>query len=200
MEKEMEKENNEQKLVILKKYFDKWVLLSNLYKYIGKAKNEEEKKQKFFGTLNMINGLSSYTKRQVHKNTKEPIANYLKDLLKQKILYKIMTNIRKKCLDILLRKKFNQWRLATNRKKLYKQRSILMERKKEKILIKLNKKSHNLTNDNNKEDSINNNHFLKSKNKTSRNNFKLNYTNYTSREELKNSNLDSYINSKIKIR
>ena len=29
-----------------------------------------------------------------------------------------MTNIRKKCLDILLRKKFNQWRLATNRKKL----------------------------------------------------------------------------------
>ena len=112
------KENNEQKLVILKKYFDKWVLLSNLYKYIGKAKNEEEKKQKFFGTLNMINGLSSYTKRQVHKNTKEPITNYLKDLLKQKILYKIMTNIRKKCLDILLRKKFNQWRLATNRKKL----------------------------------------------------------------------------------
>jgi hypothetical protein len=32
------KEYNEQKLVILKKYFDKWVLLSNLYKYIGKAK------------------------------------------------------------------------------------------------------------------------------------------------------------------
>ena len=86
------------------------------------------------------------------------------------------------------------------KKKLYKQRTLLMERKKEKILIKLNKKSHNLTNDNNKEDSINNNRFLKSKNKTSRNNFKLNYTNYTSREELKNSNLDSYINSKRKIK
>ena len=50
------KEYNENKLTILKKYFDKWVLISKLYKYIGKAKNSEEKRQKFFGTLNMING------------------------------------------------------------------------------------------------------------------------------------------------
>ena len=112
------KEYNENKLTILKKYFDKWVLISKLYKYIGKAKNSEEKRQKFFGTLNMINGLSSLAKRQVHKNTKEPITNYLKDLLKQKLLYKIMNNIRKKCLDILLRNKLHKWHLAAKRKKL----------------------------------------------------------------------------------
>ena len=112
------KEYNEQKLVILKKYLDKWILLSNLLKYIGKAKNEEEKRQKFFGTLNMINGLSSLAKRQVHKNTKEPITNYLKDLLKQKILYKIVHNIRKKCLDIILRNYLNKWKSAVNKKKL----------------------------------------------------------------------------------
>ena len=112
------KEYNEQKLVILKKYFDKWVLLSNLYKYIGKAKNEEEKRQKFFGTLNMINGLSSLAKRQVHKNTKEPITNYLKDLLKQKILYKIVNNLRKKCLDIILRNYLHKWNSTANKKKL----------------------------------------------------------------------------------
>ena len=112
------KEYKEKKLVILKKYFDKWVLLSNLYKYIGKAKNTEEKRQKFFGTLNMINGLSSLTKRQVHKNTKEPITNYLKDLLKQKILYKIVNNIRKKCLDIILRNNLHKWHLIAKQKKL----------------------------------------------------------------------------------
>ena len=112
------KEYNENKLMILKKYFDKWVLLSNLYKYIGKAKNSEEKRQKFFGTLNMINGLSSLTKRQVHKNTKEPITNYLKDLLKQKILYKIVNNIRKKGLDIILRNKLHKWHLIAKQKKL----------------------------------------------------------------------------------
>ena len=112
------KEYYQQKLVLLKKYFDKWVLLSNLYKYIGKAKNEEEKRQKFFGTLNMINGLSSLAKRQVHKNTKEPITNYLKDLLKQKMLYKIVNNIRKKCLEIILRNTLHKWSLAANKKKL----------------------------------------------------------------------------------
>ena len=66
----------------------------------------------------MINGLSSLAKRQVHKNTREPITNYLKDLLKQKLLYKILNNIRKKCLDIILRNKLHKWHLAAKRKKL----------------------------------------------------------------------------------
>ena len=112
------KVDNENKLTLLKKYFDKWVLLSNLYKYIGKAQNAEEKRQKFFGTLNMINGLSSLTKRQVFKNTKEPISNYLKDLLKQKILIKIIKNIRKKCIELILRNKLNKWRMAVQKQKL----------------------------------------------------------------------------------
>ena len=102
------KADNENKLVLLKKYFDKWVLLSNLYKYIGKAQNAEEKRQKFLGTLNMINGLSSLSKRQVYKNTREPIGNYLKVLLKQKKLIKIVKNIHKKCLDLLLKNKLNK--------------------------------------------------------------------------------------------
>ena len=111
------KVDNESKLTLLKKYFDKWVLLSNLYKYIGKAQNAEEKRQKFFGTLNMINGLSSLSKRHVYKNTREPIGNYLKDLLKQKILIKIIKNIKKKCLELLLRNKLNKWRMAVQQKK-----------------------------------------------------------------------------------
>ncbi len=112
------KADNENKLALLKKYFDKWVLLSNLYKYIGKAQNAEEKRQKFFGTLNMINGLSSLSKRQVYKNTREPIGNYLKDLLKQKILIKILKNIHKKCLDLLLKNKLNKWRIIVHKMRL----------------------------------------------------------------------------------
>ncbi len=112
------KVDNENKLTLLKKYFDKWVLLSNLYKYIGKAQNAEEKRNKFFGTLNMINGLSSLTKRHVFKNTREPISNYLKDLLKQKILIKIIKNIRKKCTELILRNNLNKWRVAVHKKKL----------------------------------------------------------------------------------
>ena len=112
------KVDNENKLNLLKKYFDKWVLLSNLYKYIGKAQNADEKRQKFFGTLNMINGLSSLTKRHVYKNTREPISNYLKDLLKQKFLIKIIKNIRQKYLELILRNKLNQWRMNVQKKKL----------------------------------------------------------------------------------
>jgi hypothetical protein len=112
------KADNENKLTLLKKYFDKWVLLSNLYKYIGKAQNAEEKRQKFFGTLNMINGLSSLSKRQVYKNTREPIGNYLRDLLKQKILIKIVKNIHKKCLDLLLKNKINKWRINVHKMRL----------------------------------------------------------------------------------
>ena len=110
--------DNENKLSLLKKYFDKWVLLSNLYKYIGKAQNAEEKRQKFFGTLNMINGLTSLSKRHVYKNTREPISHYLKDLLKQKILIKIIKNISKKCIELILRNKLNKWRMAVQKQKL----------------------------------------------------------------------------------
>ena len=112
------KEKNENKLSILKRYFDKWALMSNLYKYIGKAKNADEKAKKFFGTINIVNGLSSLSKRQIFKNTKEPICNYLKDLLKQKLLIKIFKKICKRCLQLKLKNYLNDWRIAANKKKL----------------------------------------------------------------------------------
>ena len=131
--------DNENKFTLLKKYFDKWVLLSNLYKYIGKAQNAEEKRQKFFGTLNMINGLSSLSKRHVYKNTKEPISNYLKDLLKQKILIKIIKNIRSKCLELILRNKLNKWRMAVQKKKLDDLKSEVFIRTINHVDSRLNK-------------------------------------------------------------
>ena len=112
------KEQDENKLYILKKYFDKWVLIKNLTKYMGKAKNAEEKRKKFFGTLNIVNGLTELTKRQIFKNTKGPIMNYLKDFLKQKLLVKIFKKKCAKDLNDKIRNTFNKWRLNTQRKKL----------------------------------------------------------------------------------
>ena len=92
--------------------------MKNLYKYIGQAKNADEKRKKFFGAMNMVNGLNSLSKRQVFKNTKGPISNYLKDLLKQKILIKIFKTICKKCLKTKLQNYLNKWRIAAIRIKL----------------------------------------------------------------------------------
>ena len=67
----IKKGDDEQRKKLLKKYLDEWILRTNLVKYIGKAKDAEEKKQKFFGTIN-INSLSILSKRTIQKNTKEP--------------------------------------------------------------------------------------------------------------------------------
>ena len=79
----IKKGDDEQRKKLLKKYLDEWILRTNLDKYIGKAKDAEEKKQKFFGTIDLINGLSNLSKRTVQKNTKEPIKNYLQELFKR---------------------------------------------------------------------------------------------------------------------
>ena len=112
------KVQKEDKLNVLRKYFDKWITMKNLYNYIGKAKNADEKAQKFFGTLNMVNGLTNLTKRQIFKNTKEPICNYLKDLLKQKYLNKIIKKICKKCLQSKMKNYLHNWRINAEKKKL----------------------------------------------------------------------------------
>ena len=75
---------DEQRKKLLRKYIDERFLWRNLVKYIGKAKNDEEKKQKFLGTINIKNSLSNLSKRTVQKNTKKPIKNYLQKLLRKK--------------------------------------------------------------------------------------------------------------------
>ena len=75
---------DEQRKKLLRKYLDERFLWRNLVKYIGKAKNDEEKKQKFLGTINIKNSLSNLSKRTVQKNTKKPIKNYLQKLLRKK--------------------------------------------------------------------------------------------------------------------
>ena len=44
------REKNESDKMLLKKYFEKWALRSSLLKYISKSNNQEEQKNKFFGS------------------------------------------------------------------------------------------------------------------------------------------------------
>ena len=113
----IKKGDDEQRKKLLKKYMDEWILRTNLAKYIGKAKDAEEKKQKFFGTLDLMNGLTKLSKRTVQKNTQEPIKNYLRELLKQKLLKKIIENKKRNNLNILLRHYLHKWKECTNQGK-----------------------------------------------------------------------------------
>ena len=114
----IKKGDDQQRKKLLKKYLDEWVLRTNLDKYIGKAKDAEAKKQKFFGTINLINGLSNLSKRSVQKNTKEPIKNYLQEILRKKLLRKILDNLRRNNFYIKLRYYLHKWKDAIHRGKL----------------------------------------------------------------------------------
>jgi len=114
----IKKGDDQQRKKLLKKYLDEWILRTNLDKYIGKAKDAEEKKKKFFGTLDMINGLTNLSKRTVQKNTKEPIKNYLQELLRRKVLKRILDNLKRNNLQIKLRYYLHKWKEAIHRGKL----------------------------------------------------------------------------------
>ena len=114
----IKKRDDEQRKKLLKKYLDEWILRTNLYKYIGKAKDAEEKKQKFFGTIDLINGLTNLSKRTVQKNTKEPNKNYLQELIIKKILIKIINNTQRNDLNIKLRHYLHKWKDAISQGKL----------------------------------------------------------------------------------
>ena len=113
----IKKGDDEQRKKILKKYMDEWIMRTNLIKYIGKAKDAEEKKQKFFGTIDLMNGLTNLSKRTVQKNTQEPIKNYLRSLLRNKLLKKILENKKRNDLNIKLRSYLHKWKDQINQGK-----------------------------------------------------------------------------------
>jgi hypothetical protein len=70
------REKNESDKMLLKKYFEKWALRSSLLKYISKSNNQEEQKNKFFGTLNIMNGLKKLTKIESLYNSTPKLREY----------------------------------------------------------------------------------------------------------------------------
>ena len=91
--------------------------------------------------MNIVNGLSTLTKRQIFKNTKGPITNYLKDLLRQKLLLKITKKICSRCLQDKIKNYLNKWRLGAKDKKLddFKLEEFINKMKNIKARIDKNK-------------------------------------------------------------
>ena len=106
----IKKANEEQKKIYLKKYFDRWNLKANLAKYIGKTKKAEDKRQKFLGAYQMLNGIKSHSKKISMKQVGTPMKNYLKEILKKKILKKIVKTRRVKKIRIEKLKIMNKWK------------------------------------------------------------------------------------------
>ena len=135
----IKKGDDVQRKKLLKKYLDEWILRTNLDKYIGKAKDAEEKKQKFFGTINLINGLSNLSKRSVQKNTKEPITNYLVELLKKKKLTKIVNSTQRNDLNIKLRHYLHKWKDTINKGKLKDFRNDIFAKNVTRVYSRMDK-------------------------------------------------------------
>ena len=113
----IKKTNEEQKRIILKKYFDRWNLKANLAKYIGKAKKSEEKRQKFLGAYQMLNGMKSHTKKVSMKQVGTPMKKYLQEILKKKLLKKIIKTKKTKNIRIEKYQILNKWKKLVQKSK-----------------------------------------------------------------------------------
>ena len=113
----IKKATEEQKRIILKKYFDRWNLKANLAKYIGKTKRAEEKRQKFLGAFQMLNGIKSHTKKISMQKAGTPIKNYLKEMLKKKLLKKIVKTRKIKTKSIEKTYFINKWKKFVQKSK-----------------------------------------------------------------------------------
>ena len=104
---------------ILKRYIDKWNLKANLYKYIGRNRKAEEKRHKFLGAYEMLNGLKLHTRKVSFKQVNIPLKKYLQEVLKKKLMKTIINNSTSKLLVLKMKNIINKWKNAI-RKARYK--------------------------------------------------------------------------------
>ena len=100
---------------ILKRYIDKWNLKANLYKYIGRNRKAEEKRHKFLGAYEMLNGLKLHTRKISFKQINIPLKKYLQDVLKKKLMKGIINNSTSKLLVIKMKNTLNKWKDAVRK-------------------------------------------------------------------------------------
>ena len=132
------RERNESDKMLLKKYFEKWALRSSLLKYISKSNNQEEQKNKFFGTLNLMNGLKKLTKRQSLNNSMPKLREYLKQKERKNKLTTLLNHSNRYKLGPK-RKAFNKWKNIINKTKFKEIKHGIMGNMYGRILSRLDK-------------------------------------------------------------
>ena len=85
---EIRKKDHSRK-TILKKYLNDWALRANLLKYMKQSQDQEGQKKKFFGALDIINGMNKLSKRNALNSSKEQLKEFLMDIIKKRKLKKV---------------------------------------------------------------------------------------------------------------
>ena len=111
----IKKGNEEQKRIILKKYMDRWNMKASLYKYVGKTKKAEEKRLKFLGAYEMLKGLKDHTKKVSFKQVGTPMKKYLQEMLRKKLMKKIINNSTSRLTTLKMKNAINKWKDAVHK-------------------------------------------------------------------------------------
>ena len=75
--------------VLLKKYLNEWSLRANLLKYMKQSEDQEGQKKKFFGALDILNGMNKLSKRTALNSSKEKLKDFLLEIIKKRKLRKV---------------------------------------------------------------------------------------------------------------
>ena len=75
--------------VLLKKYLNEWSLRANLLKYMKQSEDQEGQKKKFFGALDILNGMNKLSKRNALNSSKEKLKDFLLEIIKKRKLRKV---------------------------------------------------------------------------------------------------------------
>ena len=132
------RENDEKNKRKLKKYLDEWALKANCLKYMSKSKNAEAQKKKFFGALDMINGLNKLSKRHGLISAEPKLKDYLTEIIKQLKLKKMIKKGGKN-LQNDLRNILNKWKKITNKLQLESFKKGVFKNKVERLDSRMDK-------------------------------------------------------------
>lgn len=104
------RERKENRLSVLEKYFNNWLLRANIAKYINKNQDQEDQKKKFFAALDILSGTKKMVKRNYLEKCKPGIIRYLQNKTKDKAIKAIMRSMVPRNQKFVLRTYLNKWR------------------------------------------------------------------------------------------
>ena len=111
------KELDEKNKKLMSKYFNEWALRSNLIKFIGKTRDLEAQKKKFYGVMNLFNGTKNLFKRTGLKTVDPKIKSYLAKRIRNNAIKALILKSPKYS-TLVKRKYFNKWNNQTGKMKL----------------------------------------------------------------------------------
>ena len=158
------RENNEKNMRLLKQYFNDWNMRTALIKYIALSNDVVNQKKKFYGIIDLIEGIKMIWKRIGFNFIFPYLMNYLAFIEKNRKFINLILKLSDYEI-IQLRKGFNQWKNNVNKMKLKGFKNSILKNHLNRIDSRLNrinlKKYFEKWNDSKKSRELFNNNILK---------------------------------------